>query len=141
MHIVRAGVVGGERERQIVVVKLKKVVQVMRSGVNVFLRIENVLHAQAGGGFREQLHQPARVLGGNGFRIKVGFHFHHAADEFFGAVDGLQNDLQVHGRLARLAGALAINSVLANQDQGISKQVKADRQASAGHAHHEFVFL
>src|SRR2546430_7487603 len=53
-------ILGGERERQVVVVKLKKVVQVMRSAVNVFLRIENVLHAQAGGGFRKQLHQPAR---------------------------------------------------------------------------------
>src|SRR5438105_1417322 len=82
LHFIRAGVIGGKREREIVVVELQQLFQVARASVDVLLRIENIFHAQACRGFREQLHQAAGVLTGNGFRVEMGLDLHHAGNEF-----------------------------------------------------------
>src|SRR5579864_4990282 len=67
--------------------------------------------------------------------------FHDAANELFGRIQGFENDLQVHGWLVGLARALTIDAMLPHQDKGVREQVQSYGQASAGNAHHEFVFI
>jgi len=81
LDAIGAGVVGGEGERQVVVVQQQQLFQVARAGVDIFRGIENVFHAEAVGGFGEQLHQPAGVFARDGFGIEIGLDGNHAADE------------------------------------------------------------
>ena len=72
---------------------------------------------------------------------RLGKDFHHAADQVFGIHNLLSDDLNIHGGLARLACALAIHAVLADQHQGIGQQIERDGKPPAGNTHHELVFF
>ena len=66
---------------------------------------------------------------------------HYIGDKLLGVIEALGDDLDVHGRLAGLARTLAINPVLAHQNQRIGEEIQCDREAAAFHSHHEFVFI
>jgi len=51
------------------------------------------------------------------------------------------DDLNIHGRFARLTSALAIDAVLAHQHQRIRDQIERHRQASPLQSHPKFVFF
>src|SRR5215469_295743 len=66
---------------------------------------------------------------------------HHAANQLLGRVERIQNNLQVHGRLVRLARAPAVNPMLPHQDQRVCEQIQGNRQTPSWYTHHEFIFL
>jgi len=67
--------------------------------------------------------------------------FEDAADEFLGVRDRTCDHLDVHGRFSRLAGALAVDTVLTDEHERVGQDVEGDGEASTGDAHHELVFL
>lgn len=77
----RAGVVSGEREDEIVVVTVEKFAKILCPGFNIFLRVENVFDAKACGSFRKKLHQAAGIFAGDSFGIEFGFGRDNANDE------------------------------------------------------------
>lgn len=66
---------------------------------------------------------------------------HDARDQFLGVGEALADDLDVHGWFAGLAGALAVDAVLAYQHQGVGQQIQGDGQTPALQAHAEFVLF
>ena len=80
LHFVWAGVVRSQRQIEIVVVLAEQVAKVTRAAIDIFFRVENILHAEARRGLRHQLHQPARVAPRNRFWVEVGFRRHHTSD-------------------------------------------------------------
>lgn len=64
--------------------------------------------------------------------------FHHALDEFFGLGQFSRDELNVHGGPFGVAGTVAVNAVLADEDEGVGHEVKRDGQAAAVWAHHGF---
>ena len=50
-------------------------------------------------------------------------------------------NLNVHGRFPGLPGALAVDSVLADQHHRIGQQIERDRKAAAFQPHAKFVFF
>ena len=66
---------------------------------------------------------------------------HHACNQIFRVNNRLGDDLNIHGRFARLAHALAIDAMLSNQDQCVSQDVESNGEPSARHTHHEFMFF
>ncbi len=58
-----------------------------------------------------------------------------------GVGQALTDDLDVHGRLAGLAGALAINPMLTHQHQRIRQQIQGDGQTPALQAHAKLVLF
>ena len=79
----------------------------------------------------------AQVLRLLGLALATEF-FHYRGDEFLGAIELLHDDLNVHGRLAELSSALAVDAVLADERKRVSKHVEGDGEASAGQTHPEF---
>jgi len=77
----RTGVVGGEGEREIVVVAIEKFAEIFCAGFDIFLRVENVFDAESHGGLREKLHETAGVFAGDGFGIEFRFGGDDADDE------------------------------------------------------------
>jgi hypothetical protein len=67
--------------------------------------------------------------------------FHRAANELLGFANGFHDDLYIHGWLADLARALAIDSMLSDERDRVGEAVEADGKASAHRAHLEFVSL
>ena len=53
LHAKRSGVVGRKREGEIVLVERQKIAEIVRAGVDVFGGIENIMHAEPRGGFRQ----------------------------------------------------------------------------------------
>ena len=72
--------------------------------------------------------------------IFLEFH-HHTGNQLLGVGDALVDQLNVHGGLARLPRALAIDAVLADQHQGVGQQIERDRQTSPLPPHLEFVLF
>src|SRR5690349_8565816 len=64
---------------------------------------------------------------------------HDARDQLFGVVQVFQNHLEVHRGFTRLARTLAINSVLADEDERVCQDVERDGEPSALDAHHRLV--
>jgi len=77
----RTGIVSGEGEREIVVVAVKKFAEIFCAGFDIFLRIKNIFHAEAGGGLRKKLHEAAGVFAGDGFGVEFRFGGDDADDE------------------------------------------------------------
>ena len=77
----RAGVVGGEGEDEIVVVTIEKFAKIFCSGFDVFLRVENIPDTETRGGPRQKLHEAARIFARDGFGIEFGFGRDNADDE------------------------------------------------------------
>jgi hypothetical protein len=67
--------------------------------------------------------------------------FHYGLDEGFGALHAGENGLQVEGRFGRVAGGGAVDTVLADHDQGIREKVEGYGETASLDAHHEFVAL
>jgi len=67
--------------------------------------------------------------------------FHHTLDQLFGVGKIFHDELHIHDRLAGPALALAINAMLPDQGHGVGDQVHGDGEASAGHAHADFIVL
>jgi len=66
---------------------------------------------------------------------------HHAADQIFRIRDGFGDELNVHCRLAELAGALTVNPMLADQNERVCQHIERNSEAASWHAHHELVFF
>src|SRR5436305_4050434 len=66
---------------------------------------------------------------------------HDAGDQLFGVADGLGDDLDIHGRFAWRAGALAIDAVLAYQHQRVRENIEGNGELTARFPHHEFVLF
>src|SRR3954463_15333247 len=66
---------------------------------------------------------------------------HDAGDQFFGVADGFRDDLNVHGGLAGRACALAVNAVLADENESVGEHVQRDGELAARLAHHELVLF
>ena len=81
LHGLGARIIGGQRQREVAVVPLQQLAQVARSRVDVLLRVVNVLHSHPLRRLRQQLHQPAGILGRQCFWIEVGLHGNYAGDE------------------------------------------------------------
>ena len=75
-----------------------------------------------------------------GFRASSSLR-HYAGDQLLGVGDGFADQLHVHGGLAGLARALAVDAVLAHQHQRVGQHVERDRELAARLAHHEFVLF
>ena len=67
--------------------------------------------------------------------------FHHRRNQLLCICDSLHDDLNVHGGLTGLPGALAIHPVLTNHREGICQRVECDRQPSSRNTHTEFIVL
>src|SRR5579872_6052433 len=65
----------------------------------------------------------------------------HGRNELLRVADGLADNLNVHGGFARRTGALAIDSVLAHQDQRVGEDIHRDGQLPARFPHHELVLI
>jgi hypothetical protein len=70
-------------------------------------------------------------MGGSGARAELA---DNALEEFLGLQDSVLNHPDVHGGLARLAGALAVDTVLSNEDKGVGEDIERNQQASGGDA-------
>jgi dTDP-4-amino-4,6-dideoxygalactose transaminase len=66
---------------------------------------------------------------------------HDAANQIFGVCYGFGDQLNVHGRLAQLTYALAVNAMLANENERVCEDIERDCEAASGDAHHELVFF
>jgi DegT/DnrJ/EryC1/StrS aminotransferase family len=66
---------------------------------------------------------------------------HHAADQVFGVGYRFRDQLNVHGRLTRLAGALAIDTVLPHEHECIGEYIQRYGETSSRQTHHELVFF
>src|SRR5215813_13255087 len=66
---------------------------------------------------------------------------HDAGDQLLGIADRFDDYLDIHGRPARRSGALAVDSVLADQHQRVGKNVERNGKLSARLPHHELVLL
>jgi hypothetical protein len=67
--------------------------------------------------------------------------FHHRLDEFLGAANFVEHSVEVEGGFRGVAAGGAVDSVLADEDEGVGEHVEGDGEAAAGRAHHEFVLL
>src|SRR5262249_9540801 len=76
-----ASIVGGEREKQIIVVALQQVAKKKRTTLDIFPGSKNNFHAALRGGLGHELHQAASIAARNRFGIKVGFDRDNAGDE------------------------------------------------------------
>jgi hypothetical protein len=65
----------------------------------------------------------------------------NALDQFLCVRNRTGDHLNIHRRFTGLPGALAINAMLANKDQGVGQNVEGNRQASTRDPHHEFVLF
>lgn len=71
--------------------------------------------------------------------LALGLHrFHHRGDQFLSVRDTAVDDLDIHGGLAGLARALAIHPMLADENEGVGKQIERYSEAAALQAHLEF---
>jgi hypothetical protein len=67
--------------------------------------------------------------------------FHDGRDQLFSAVDGLEDRLQIEGRLRGIAIAGAVDTMLSDEDERVGKKVHRNGEAAALQTHHEFVAL
>ena len=67
--------------------------------------------------------------------------FHDVLDELLGFAQLAGDEVDVHGGLFRVAGGMAIDTVLADQQQGFGDAVQGHGQAAAPGAQHLFVVL
>jgi len=79
----RAGVVSGERKRQIAAETLEEFLQVARAGINILRGVESVGDGKAHRGARQQLHEAERPLTRDGARIEIRFDGNDVPDQFF----------------------------------------------------------
>ena len=68
----RAGVVRGEGQGEIVVIAVEQGAEIVRAGVDIFRGIEDVFYAELGSGVGEELHQAAGVAARDGFGVEIG---------------------------------------------------------------------
>ena len=66
---------------------------------------------------------------------------HHADHELFRVRQAFVDQLDVHRRFARLAGALAIDAVLSDEDEGVGEEVEGEGEAASFLPHLEFVAI
>jgi len=62
-------------------------------------------------------------------------------DELLGAVDLVENGLQVERGLGGIAAGDAVDAVLADEDEGVGEHVERDGEAAALRAQHELVLF
>ena len=84
-HGLLAGIVGRKGQRQVAVVYVHEIAQVLDAAFDVGLGLEAVLHLQGRGGLRHELHESLGTLGGDGLVIEVGLGLDDGLDE--GVVD------------------------------------------------------
>ena len=66
---------------------------------------------------------------------------HGGLDELLGAVDLIENGLQVERRLGGIAAGDAVDAVLADEDERVGEHIERDGEAASLGAEHELVFL
>jgi len=77
----RARVISGQGQGEIVVVAAEEFTKIARAAIHVLLRIEDVFYSEVRGGLRQELHQAARVLGGDRVGIEIRFDSDNTMDE------------------------------------------------------------
>ena len=67
--------------------------------------------------------------------------FHHTRNELFGVGNAFQDKLDIHRRLTWLPSTLAIDAMLAHQDEGIGQNVQCQGKPATRNAHLRLVIL
>src|SRR5579863_100844 len=75
---------------------------------------------------------------GSSAALKV---FHHTAYQFLCVFNTFRHSLDIHRRFPELARALAVNSMLSHQHEGVGEQIECHRQSAALDTHGEFMAL
>ncbi len=100
----RTGIISGEGQAHVSAIALEKVLQVVRSGVNILRGIEDVGDGIMCSGFGKQLHEPESLLARDGAGIEIRFFGDDAGDQILihaMLCCGRMNQLEVwyrHGR-------------------------------------------
>lgn len=66
---------------------------------------------------------------------------HDGSNQFFSIGDAFLHNLHVHGGFTGLAGTLAIDAVLSDEDEGVGEEVEGEGEAASFLPHLEFVAI